>query len=123
LGKAKVSESQIVLVANRTGQPREMPQRCMEELVGMPVRHRIPNDPAAANTAYNLGVPVVISQPTSELAHSIGELVRSLTGRAAGESPEAAPALTTRLKVWPARTFHSLFPRRTAPHSTGGTAL
>jgi pilus assembly protein CpaE len=122
LAKAKVSESQIVLVANRTGQPREMPLRCMEDLVGMPVRHRIPNDPTTANTAYNLGVPVVVSQPNSPLAQSICELVRSLTGRAAAAPAATVPTPAARLRRWSQELVHSLFPRRSSPHPDGGAA-
>jgi len=122
LGKAKVAESQIVLVANRTGQPRELPPACMEELVGMPVRHRIPNDPMTANTAYNLGVPVVVSHPNSQLAQSIVELVRQLTGRPLEEGPAAAVSLATRLKQWSEDVFQAFHSRRAAPQSNGSIA-
>jgi pilus assembly protein CpaE len=122
LAKANVSEGQIVLVANRTGQPRELPPACMEELVGMPVRHRIPNDPTTANTAYNLGVPVVISHPNSPLALSICELVGQLTGRLPDKSPAIALSLAARLKRWSGDLLQSLYSPQTSPHSGGSTA-
>jgi pilus assembly protein CpaE len=121
LEKSKVSESQVVLVANRTGQPRELPTRCMEELVGMPVRFRLPNDPTTANTAYNLGVPVVVSQPNSPLARSIRELAACLTGSPA-EAKAAEPGWTTRLKRWSGEVLQSFNRRRVMSQSTGSVA-
>jgi pilus assembly protein CpaE len=77
--RSKVTPEQVVFVANRVGQPRELPVAYMEELLGVKIVVRIPNDPLTANTAYNLGVPLVTSHPESPPAQSIRRLAALLS--------------------------------------------
>lgn len=107
--RSKVTPEQVILVANRIGQPRELPLECMEESLGMKIEHRFPNDPLTANTAYNLGVPVVVSHRESPLAQSIGRLARRLSG-AAVEASEKHSAVnwTARLRRWSSEVVQAL---------------
>ncbi|MGC3966602.1 MAG: hypothetical protein QM775_04295 [Pirellulales bacterium] len=101
LAKAKVATDHVIIVANRTGQPREVPTACMEEILGIPVRHRIPNDPESANTAYNLGVPTVVSHPMSPITKSVERLVSEVLGEASPRHESAAHLpLVQRIRAW-----------------------
>ncbi len=78
--RANVVKEHITLVATRTGQPKELQMSRVVEVLGFPVDHQIPNDPAVVNTSVNLGVPLVVSSPDSGVGASIIRLADSLIG-------------------------------------------
>ena len=67
----------VKLVVNQYGQPKELPMRNAEKVLGMRVFHSIPNDPANVNLSINKGVPLVLERPRSKVARSY----RDLAGR------------------------------------------
>ena len=75
-----VGQEHIVLIANRIGQPKELPVPQMEEALGTPIQHQIPDDPAAVNEAINLGVPLVVACPKAKAALGMVRLSESLLG-------------------------------------------
>ncbi len=94
--RSSVSKDCITLVATRVGQPKELQISRVVEVLGLPVEHQIPNDPETVNTSVNLGLPLVVASPGSEVAASIVRLAASLLGirQAAKETaPRSAGAL------------------------------
>jgi pilus assembly protein CpaE len=89
--RASVRRECIMLVACRVGQPNELPIDRFAEVLGMPVEHRIPHEPAAVNAAVNLGMPLVVASPKAKSSMSIVRLAESLIGaeRAVGEPNRA----------------------------------
>ncbi|HEY2416053.1 MAG TPA: P-loop NTPase [Pirellulaceae bacterium] len=77
---AQVAREHIALVANRMGQTKEIPTQQLEEALGMRIHHRLPDDPAAANEAINLGVPLVVGCPRSKVSVEMVRLADSLLG-------------------------------------------
>lgn len=68
----------IRLVANRCGQPNELPAWKVEEALGVPIRHSIPDDVRTVNHANNNGNPAVFETPSSKYARSVAELAATL---------------------------------------------
>ncbi|HYV39497.1 MAG TPA: hypothetical protein VE988_27655, partial [Gemmataceae bacterium] len=69
-----VARRKIRLVANRFGQPNELPPDEVEEALGQKIAFYVPNDPKTANGAHNTGIPVVLKEPGCKLAQSLSEL-------------------------------------------------
>lgn len=80
LTASHISQANIMLVANRIGQPKEVPLKSMEDTLGMPIRCCIPNDPDSVNASINLGVPVMVSSPKSKVSTTIARLADLLLG-------------------------------------------
>lgn len=93
LQRANVRQDCITLVASRVGQPKEMGVESFAEVLGLPINHQIPDDPATVNMAVNLGMPLVLSSPKTKVAESVVKLAESLIGippsvAQAGQVPE-----------------------------------
>jgi pilus assembly protein CpaE len=84
LTRANVPREHIIPVANRVGQPKELPLDRVEEVLGLAVRHRIADDPSTVNASINLGTPIVIGSPKSKVAAQINRLAESLVATAGG---------------------------------------
>jgi Flp pilus assembly CpaE family ATPase len=82
----KVAPERIVVVASRAGRQKEMPVDTCAEVLGLPIDHRIPEDPASVNMAVNLGLPVIDLCPKSAIAANIVKLAGSISGGAKEES-------------------------------------
>jgi pilus assembly protein CpaE len=78
LERMGIDRDRIRLVANRHGQPGEVPLGRAEEALGWKIAHAIPDDPKAVNRANNNGVPVVQHAPSSKVARSIVALAAGL---------------------------------------------
>lgn len=89
-----VPRSRIRLVANRSGQPSELPIAKAEEALGMRVIFRIPEDPKVMNLASNTGLPAVMQQPTAKASRHLTELAHAIffESRGALQGPGAEPA-------------------------------
>ena len=72
----------VTLVANRQGQPREVPRTKAMAALEVKEMHCIPNDPKNVNLANNMGVPVVIERPSARVSESIRSLAQRLNGEA-----------------------------------------
>lgn len=73
-----IDEKAIRLVANRTGQPREVPQAKAEEALGLRIHHALPEDVPAVNRAVNHGIPALLCEPRSRYARAIQELTHAV---------------------------------------------
>jgi pilus assembly protein CpaE len=80
LTSAGVDHANIILVANRVGQPRELPLRQVQKVLELPVRFQIPDEPTALKESINLGVPFVTSWPKSKAAVAITSMADWLLG-------------------------------------------
>lgn len=97
-----VAEDRIRAVANRYGQPKELPVRKVEQALGITLAHRIPDDPAGMNLAGNAGVPVVLERPRAYVSRSLANLAAEVKDMQApfrrnGHGPKSA-ALGTPLR-------------------------
>ena len=70
------SRRRIRLVANRFGQPNELPADEVEQALGEKIAYFVPNDPKLVNGSHNTGVPVVLKDPGSKVAQSLMELAK-----------------------------------------------
>lgn len=68
----------VRLVANRHGQPKELPAEKVVEALKMPLFHMIPDDAATINRANNFGIPALLDAPRSKIASSFRELAKKL---------------------------------------------
>lgn len=71
----------VRLVANRHGQPKEVPASKAEEALGVKIAHFLPDDPRTANWCINNGVPAVEWHPRSALAKGLVGLAKGVNGR------------------------------------------
>lgn len=97
LDELGIRQQCVRLVVNRAGQPKELPARQAENVLGTSIFHRVPDDPARMNLAVNKGVPVVVDKPTSRVARSLKELaekVASLKTEASPATEEVPPSWT-----------------------------
>lgn len=76
-----IRREQVRLVANRCGQPKELPLAKAEEALDMKVYHQVPDEPKTMNYSNNHGVPAVINAPRSAVARSIQQLAHGVNGR------------------------------------------
>ena len=67
------------------GQANELPAKRFAEVLGLPVEHQIRYDPAAANAAVNLGMPLVAATPNAKASQGVFRLADALTGDHAPE--------------------------------------
>jgi pilus assembly protein CpaE len=92
LQELEVEESRIRLVANRHGQPSELPLAETEAALGVKIPHQVPEDAKTVNGANNTGVPVVLKAPSARVSQSLVQLARQAVDRRRGEPAARAPA-------------------------------
>jgi pilus assembly protein CpaE len=81
LQEVNVPAGRIRMVANRTGQPNELPAAEAEKALGVKIAYHIPDDPKAVNAANNSGIPVVFKSPSARVSQSIIRLARVVLER------------------------------------------
>jgi pilus assembly protein CpaE len=81
LERLGVGKEQVRLVANRYGQPKELPAAKAEKALGAKILHYVPDDPKTINQATNSGVPAVLDAPSARISRSIAQLATSINGR------------------------------------------
>jgi pilus assembly protein CpaE len=91
LQELEVPEKRVRLVANRFGQPGELPLAEAEAALGVKIAHHVPDDPKTINAANNAGVPAVLKAPSARVSQSIAQLARLALERRRGDA--AAHAL------------------------------
>jgi len=74
LDKLGITAERVRLVVNRYRQPKELPVRKAEQVLGIKFFHLVPDDPARVNSSINNGVPVVIESPRAKISRNIMEL-------------------------------------------------
>ena len=75
-----IEHDRVRFVANRYGQPREVPSSKAAEALGVRDLFCIPNDPKMVNLANNSGVPVILERPSSRASRSMASLAMSVNG-------------------------------------------
>ncbi|HEV3340710.1 MAG TPA: hypothetical protein VG125_10150 [Pirellulales bacterium] len=78
LTKEGIHDDQIVLVANRCGQPSEISIKLAEKSIGRRIDHRLPDDVKNVNASLNVGRPVVLEAPSSKVAKALKQLCGEL---------------------------------------------
>ncbi len=78
LTKDGISDDQIVLVANRCGQPSEISIKLAEKSIGRKIDHRLPDDVKNVNASLNVGRPVVLEAPWSKISKGLKQLCDEL---------------------------------------------
>jgi pilus assembly protein CpaE len=81
LAELEIPESRVRLVANRHGQPNELPVAEAEAALGLKIAHLIPDDAKTINRANNTGVPAVVQSPTAKVSQSIAKMARLVLER------------------------------------------
>ncbi len=87
-----IDRSHVLLVAARHGRQKEISMPQVEAALGMKIRHTIPEDPHAASSSVNCGVPLIVETPGSEIAKAIRALAdavgehQAANGRSAAET-------------------------------------
>lgn len=85
-----VEPDKIALVANRCGQPGELPVERAEEALQQPIAYRLPDDPKTANLCVNCGLPLLLEAPRSKLGKALAEFAGAIRGEPADAKSAAA---------------------------------
>lgn len=80
LHRLGIARERIEYVANRFGEPHDVPTAMAEDVLGIKITHFIPNDPGAINRANNNGVPLVMTSSWSTVRRSILSMSGSVDG-------------------------------------------
>jgi Flp pilus assembly CpaE family ATPase len=78
LTKEGIPDEQIVLIANRCGQPNEISVKLAEKSIGRKIDHRLPDDVKNVNASLNVGRPAVLETPSSKVAKGLKQLCDEL---------------------------------------------
>ena len=82
LDRLGIDRNRLDFVANRFGQPHDVPRAMAESVIGFKIAHFIPNDASSINRANNDGTPLVTMSAWSTVSRSIYSMVTSLNGQA-----------------------------------------
>jgi len=80
LDKEHIPRNHLKAIVNRWGQPGQLTIAQVEAALGIPVGHRISEDPGHVNRAANLGELLVQAAPQSRIAREFEELAADLGG-------------------------------------------
>jgi len=75
---SSIPADRVTIVANRSGQLKELPPEKVEEVLKMKVKHFIPDDPRTMNTANINGIPAVVEAPNAKVCKGIAQLATYL---------------------------------------------
>jgi pilus assembly protein CpaE len=78
IDRAGVEPSKIQLVAARYGRPKEISSSQAESVLGMKIRHYLPEDPHTVNSCINCGVSVMLESPASPIGKAITAVAKTL---------------------------------------------
>ncbi len=94
LEELEVDPERIRLVANRHGQPRELPREKAEQALGARFYHLVPDEPRPVHDAHHDGVPLVLGQAKTKIARSLVDLAKNVaiweTAGQRADSPSAS---------------------------------
>ena len=80
LERLGIDKDRVRVVANRYGQPKELPAGKAEKALGHKIFHYVPDDPKTINRAINSGVPAVLDAPSARISRSFAQLAISING-------------------------------------------
>ncbi len=89
----EISPSRVRLVANRFGQPNELPVSEAEEALGGKLSYFVPEDARTINGANNTGIPAVLKSPSTKVSLAFTQIATSILERRRNEpvrSPQVA---------------------------------
>jgi pilus assembly protein CpaE len=81
-GTQNVPTDKLRVIANRYGQRRQVSWKKAAEVLGLPIKEWIPDDPATINQACNLGQPLISLARRAAITRTFDTLVRRLKGAA-----------------------------------------
>jgi pilus assembly protein CpaE len=118
MDRAGVDPGKLQLVAARYGRPKEISGSQVESVLGMKIRHYLPEDSHTVNSCINCGVSVMLESPSSAIGKAIASVAATLHDPASGRNGAVTAgtngrksAVTERLK-----SFLGLSPA--LPHPT-----
>jgi pilus assembly protein CpaE len=82
LAAQNVPLDKVRVIANRYGQRRQVAWKKAAEVLGLPIREWVPDDPATINQACNLGQPLICLARRAAITRTFDTLVRRLGGAA-----------------------------------------
>ena len=93
LNELGVAANWVRLVANRYGQPNELPVQEAEEALGGKLSYFIPEDARTINGANNTGIPAVLKAPSAKVSQSMAQVARHALERRRSDSAPGARVL------------------------------
>jgi pilus assembly protein CpaE len=84
IDRAGVDPNKLQLVAARYGRPKEISGSQAEAVLGMKIRHYLPEDSHTVNSCLNCGVSVMLEAPSSPISKAIAAVARSLSDQHSG---------------------------------------
>jgi pilus assembly protein CpaE len=82
--RAGVDPNKLQLVAARYGRPKEISGSQVESVLGMKIRHYLPEDSHTVNSCVNCGVSVMLESPSSPISKAIADIAKSLCDQHSG---------------------------------------
>jgi pilus assembly protein CpaE len=105
MDRAGVDPGKLQLVAARYGRPKEISGSQVESVLGMKIRHYLPEDAHTVNSCINCGVSVILESPSSAISKAIAAVAATLCDQTSGHNGAAVhgsngrkSAVTERLK-------------------------
>jgi pilus assembly protein CpaE len=105
MDRAGVDPGKLQLVAARCGRPKEISGSQVESVLGMKIRHYLPEDSHTVNSCINCGVSVMLESPSSAIGKAIALVAATLCDQKSGHNGAVShgrngrkSAVTERLK-------------------------
>jgi pilus assembly protein CpaE len=96
IDRAGIDANKLQLVAARYGRPKEISGSQVESVLGMKIRHYLPEDSHTVNSCMNCGVSVMLEQPSSPIGKAIASVAASLRDPKSGQNGTATPGTNGR---------------------------
>ena len=96
IDRAGVDPNKVQLIAARYGRPKEISGSQAESVLGMKIRHCLPEDAHTVNSCVNCGVSVMQEAPSSAIGKAIEAVAASLCDQNPGRNGAAAPGTNGR---------------------------
>jgi pilus assembly protein CpaE len=112
--RAGVDPNRVQLVAARYGRPKEISGSQAESVLGVKIRHHLPEDANTVNSCMNCGVSVILESPGSAIGRAIAGIAKSLCEQHSGVNGTATSRSNGR-KLPVADRLKSLFGLSPAP--------
>jgi pilus assembly protein CpaE len=91
IDRAGVDPGKLQLVAARYGRPKEISSSQAESVLGMKIRHYLPEDAHTVNSCINCGVSVIEESPASPIGKAIAAIAKTLSDQHSGAKSAVAP--------------------------------
>lgn len=117
LEKSGIDRHRVQVLANRHGEPGNVPPAKIEHALATRVAHLIPDDPRTVHRSINTGVPFVVDSPAAPISKAVSSIAESFTGACRivqkSQSVEKSPvAIVGRIPLRGLQGLRSIFSRR-----------